>query len=140
MRTKISLMKRISLENVDIVDIKKKTLTQLDFLQVSQLQIQWYRICNTKTISVLVNKNYKEAYLKDFFFPTSSIRTKIKFPLNKNPKYNVNEKDIFVYWWSFKNTKHKIITFHTCTDPLLNIIVYHFLSTHVTFVNYQYES
>lgn len=32
MRTKISWMKRISLENVDIVDIKKKTLTQLDFL------------------------------------------------------------------------------------------------------------
>lgn len=39
MRTKISWMKRISLENVDIVDLKKKTLTQLDFLYVSQLQM-----------------------------------------------------------------------------------------------------
>lgn len=65
-------MKRISLENVDIVDIKKKTLTQLDslycFTRFHGIKSQWYRIGNTEIISILAEKKCKEAYLKGLSF------------------------------------------------------------------------
>lgn len=66
-------MKRISLENVDIVDIKKKTLTQLDslycFTRFHGIKSQWYRIGNTEIISILAKKNVKKLISRVFLSP-----------------------------------------------------------------------